>query len=106
VSSWLAPSDALFGDASRVTAEQRKLMAYPVEDAALGGRKARTYERGYEHHNKTHMPRPVQMRLRDVVVQTAGSYYVIEYRATQKLWEKHKPAFERFLRSFKFGPSA
>ena len=95
---WIAPSEDLFG-------------AHPKSDlkvtnTALGGKDARTYEREFVWENPAHAIKPIPMRLVDVVVRTDKAFYIIEYRATQKLFEKHRPVFERFLKGFAFGPSA
>lgn len=40
-------------------------------------------------------------RLRAVVIQTPGFYYVLEYRAVNDRFEKYLPAFEMLVSSFK-----
>ena len=104
--SWLTSPDALFkGPVEALLVDEKKGLP-KVRETALGGKTARTYEREYEHFNAVHMPRPVPMKLVDVAVRTDKAYYIIEYRATRDLFEKHRPVFERFLKSFAFGPSA
>jgi hypothetical protein len=36
------------------------------------------------------------MRLEDAVIQTPEAYYVLEYRATQELFEKYYPDYRAF----------
>ena len=104
--AWLASPDRLFkGRVESLPVDAQKGLP-KVSEVLLGAKTARTYEREYEHFNAAHMPRPVPMKLVDVVVRTDKAYYVIEYRATRDLFEKHRPVFERFLKSFAFGPSA
>jgi len=106
VESWLASPDALFkGPVESLSVDEKKGLP-KVTEIALGAKTARTYEREYEEFDAIHMPRPMPMRLVDVVVRTDKAYYILEYRATRDLFEKHRPVFERFLKSFVFGPSA
>lgn len=102
--AWLIPSDVLFGASrERLPADVRNNLP-EVREASLGGRSARTYRRDYDYFNRLHMPAAVPMRLEDVVVRTDRAYYIIEYRATRALFEKHLPVFERFKQTFVFGP--
>lgn len=104
--AWLASSDMLFnGPVESLPVDPLKGLP-KVSEISLGGKTARTYEREYEHFNAAHMPRPVLMRLASVAVRTDKAYYIIEYRATRDLFDRHRPVFERFLKSFAFGPSA
>ena len=40
-------------------------------------------------------------RVDGVLLRSDEAYYVLEYRATEELFDKHHPAFERFKASFK-----
>ena len=104
--SWLVSPDLLFkGPVEALHVDPKKGLP-KVSETALGAKMARTYEREYEEFNAVHMPRPVPMKLVDIVVRTDKAYYIIEYRAPRDLFEKHRPVFERFLKSFAFDPSA
>lgn len=85
--------------------------AYPadvlVSDGVLSGLPAKIYSRnefdqatgGGMHGAVKHHP----SRVEGVVLQTPEAYYVLEYRATKDLFDKHRPAFERLKTSFKLG---
>ena len=104
--SWLSSPDLLFkGPVEALPVDLKKGLP-KVSEATLGAKTARTYEREYEEFDAVHMPRPIPMKLVDFVVRTDKAYYIIEYRAPRSLYEKHRPVFERFLKSFAFGPSA
>lgn len=104
--SWLASPDLLFkGPVAALPVDLKKGLP-KVSEAMVGAKVARTYEREYEEFDAIHMPRPIPMRLVDFVVRTDKAYYIVEYRAPRDLFEKHRPVFERFLKSFAFGPSA
>jgi hypothetical protein len=90
----LAPSEALFGAGPLPAGAPR------VSDMRLGGLAAKTYRRDYEHFNRLHMPKPVAMRLEDVVIQTREAFYVLEYRATSELFDRYHYAFEKAKASF------
>ena len=92
----LVPSDALFGEGPMPSD------APVVSDTQLGGLPAKTYRRDYEHFNRLHMPRPVPMRLEDVVARTPEAYYVLEYRAAREFFDRHHAVFERAKSSFQF----
>lgn len=104
---WIAPSDVLFG-APRETlkAGLRDSLPARVDETTLGGIPAKTYRRDYVHNNPIHMKAPVAMRLEDVVARTDGAYYIVEYRATAERFDALRPAFERFLKTFAFGPKS
>ncbi|MBI3298425.1 MAG: hypothetical protein HYZ75_09700 [Elusimicrobia bacterium] len=107
LAAWILPSEVVFGASPEgLRAELRKHLPARVEDATLGGKPARTYSRDYVHENPLHMRGPVRMRLTDYVVRTDAAFYIVEYRATAKRYDEFKPVFERFLKSFTFGPRA
>lgn len=102
--SWLLRSDALFGGSKDVLSEDQKpLLALPIADATIGGLKAKVYRQGYRQANPIHSPNAPPMRLEDAVVQTPRAYYVLEYRATQDLFDKYYPVYRRFIGSAAFG---
>jgi hypothetical protein len=79
---WLDRSDALF--------------------AKSGGDTA-SFQQGFMLQNKTHGLPPTAMRLEDFVIRTNDAYWVLDYRATVALFEKHHPTFARLKASFKPG---
>lgn len=106
VDAWITPSDVLFGaPVESLPPEARKGLP-KVSDTSLGGKPAKTYEREYEYVNRAHGNVDVWIRLVDVVVRTDKAYYMIEYSAPRESFEKNRPVFERFLKTFAFGPSA
>lgn len=99
----LLPTEVLFGEApaSALPENLRQGLAGGVKDTTLAGLPAKTYRREFEHYNRLHMPKPVAMRLEDVVVQTPEAYFVLEYRATRELFDKHYGAFKKAKDSFR-----
>lgn len=104
--SWITPPDVLFGAPVELLPPEARKNLPKVSDTTLGGKAAKTYEREYEYVNRAHGNVEVWIRLIDVVVRTDKAYYMIEYSAPRDRFEKHRPVFERFLKSFAFGPSA
>lgn len=75
-----------------------------IASLTISGHPARRYRRDFEavlggglHQTKG----PFAMRLEDIVVQTPDAYYVLEYRATKALFDKHYQAFERLASTFR-----
>lgn len=103
----LLPTEALFGDVrpSKPAIKEPEGLAKDVRDATLGGLAGKSYRREYVHraggrplHGQI---REVPMRLVGVIVRTPEAYFVLEYRATKTLFDKHYPAFEKAQRSFR-----
>ena len=92
--NWLSRSDALFGGPKNVLPEDQKaLLSLPVADETIGGRKAKVYRQEYRQGNPIHSTSAPAMRLEDAVIQTPEAYYVLEYRATQDLFDKYYPVY-------------
>lgn len=53
--------------------------------------------------NKLHGLKPTAIQLEDVVLRTPDAYWVLDYRATTALYDKHRPAFERLKKTAKPG---
>ncbi len=107
IDAWITPTEVLFGASKdALKPELRAAVPARIDPASLGGRPARTYQRDYVHNNPIHMSAPVPMRLVDFVVKTDAAYFIVEYRATLKRFDEFHPAFERFLKTFAFGPKA
>lgn len=97
----LEPTAALFsGNRRGLTEEMRKGLPQQIEKLEMGGFPARTYRREFRHFNPLHMSEAVPMRLEDAVVETPEAYFVLEYRATADLFEKHYHAFQRARATF------
>lgn len=97
--STLAPTDAMFGPGPLPDGAPADIAVLTVS-----GHPARRYQRGFDavlggglHQAKG----PVAMRLEDLVVQTPDAYYVLEYRATKALFDKHYRAFDRLASTFR-----
>ena len=102
--NWLSRSDALFGGPTGVLPEvQKQLLSLPIMDEAIGGLKAKVYRQEYRQGNPIHNANAPAMRLEDAVVQTPKAYYVLEYRATQDLFAKYYPAYQRLKSTASFG---
>ncbi len=102
--NWLFRSDALFGGPKDVLPENQKpLLALPISDETVGGLKAKVYRQEFTESNPVHNSNSVAMRLEDAVVQTPEAYYVLEYRATKELFDKHYPVYQRFKAAATFG---
>ncbi len=101
--NWLGAPGVLFGASikSLPPAERKKIPT--VSDITLGGKPAKTCEIEYEYVNRSLR---VWIRAVDIVVRTDKAYYTIEYSAPRDRFEKNRPVFERFLKSFAFGPAA
>lgn len=99
----LLPTEVLFGQAptSALPEELRKGLAGGVEDTMLGGCRP-TYRREFAHYNRpayAQAARPASGGCRHP--DAGGFYFVLEYRATCELFEKHCEAFQRAKASFK-----
>lgn len=79
-----------------------------VEEATMAGLPARLFSRSVEQlsgdgpvrgSDKKH-----PSRIEGIVIQTPDAYYVLEYRATNELFDKYRPAFERMKESFRLNP--
>ncbi len=96
--SMLAATDALFNDE-----QPEDVMVAPGE---VHGYPARAFQReltenlGGGIHGEL---RPHPSRISGVAIQLPDAYYVLEYRATLKLFDKHLPAFQRIRDTFKPG---
>lgn len=94
----LAATDALFEDA-----QPEDVMTAAGE---LAGYPARAFQRELTENLGGGMHGAVRAhpsRISGVAVQTPDAYYVLEYRATLKLFDKHLPVFQRMRESFKPG---
>lgn len=95
----LAATEALFSDE-----QPPDVLVAPGEFA---GQPARAFQRelvenlGGGLHGA---PRAHPSRISGVAVQTAKAYYVLEYRATLELFDKHLPTFQRMRERFKLIP--
>lgn len=94
----LAATDALFADE-----QPQDVMVAPGE---VQGFPARAFQRelienlgGGIHGEVRRHP----SRISGVAIQLPDAYYVLEYRATLKLFDKHLPAFQRMRETFKPG---
>ena len=98
----LSPSDALFGAPADSLSERQRDSMKDARDMTLGGLPAKTYQKSFEmkstpmHGNRVH-----SVKLEDVVVQTPSAYYVLEYRATQELFDKYYFAFQNAAQTFR-----
>jgi len=91
----LEPTEALFGG----TAPRDIATA----DAILSGRAARSYRRVFEQTNKGGLHGAVKRypsRVEGVVLKTPEAFYVLEYRATEPLFERHRPVFQKMRDTF------
>jgi hypothetical protein len=96
----LAETDALFsgGHPADVNVKAAEFSGYP----------ARSFQRAFDEtaggglHGST---RSHPSRVIGMAIQTPTAYYVLEYRATLKLFDKHLPAYERLTASFKLSKS-
>lgn len=97
--STLDPTDAMFGPGPLPAGAPVNVTSF-----TLSGHPARRYRRDFEvvlgggMHRATS---PIAMRLEDIVVQTPDAYYVLEYRATKALFDKHYQAFDRLAATFR-----
>lgn len=95
----LAATEALFSDE-----QPPDVLVAPGEFA---GRPARAFQRelvenlGGGLHGT---PRAHPSRISGVAVETPDAYYVLEYRATLELFDKHLPVFQRVRERFKLTP--
>jgi hypothetical protein len=105
VATWIAPADVIFGASPESLPLEARKDLPKVSDATLGGKPAKTYGREYEYVNQVRGIR-LWLKLVDVVVRTDKAYYMIEYRAPRDTFEKNRPVFERFVKSFSFGSGA
>lgn len=101
--STLDPTDMMFGSGPLPPGAPAN-----VSSLTMSGHPARRYRRDFEavlgggmHPAKG----PIAMRLEDIVVQTPDAYYVLEYRATKALFDKHYQAFERLAATFRLRAS-
>jgi len=106
VEAWIVPPDVLFGAPVESLPPEARENLPKVSDTTLGGKAAKTYEREYEYVNHAHGALDVWIRSVDVVVRTDKAYYMVVYSAPRDRFEKYRPVFERFVKSFAFGPSA
>lgn len=106
LASWTTPPDVLFGAPIELLPVESRKNLPKISDTTLGGKAAKTYEREYEYVNHAHGDLDVWLHTVDVIVRTDKAYYMIVYSAPRGSFEKHRPVFERFLKSFAFGPSA
>lgn len=93
--STLEATDSMFGSGPLPSGAPADISALTVS-----GHPARRYRRDFEAVLGGGMHKtagPIAMRLEDVVIQTPDAYFVLEYRATGKLFDKHHPAFERLV---------
>lgn len=94
----LAATDALFADEAPAD-----VMVAPGE---VDGHPARAFQRdlvenlGGGVHGAV---RTYPSRISGVAIQTPDAYYVLEYRATLELFEKHLPVFQRMREGFRPG---
>lgn len=96
--STLDPTDLMFGPGPFPPGAPPNITTLTVS-----GHPARRYHREFEvvlggGLHKTNGP--IAMRLEDIVIQTPKAYYVLEYRATKSLFDKHYRAFERLTSTF------
>lgn len=97
--STLEATDALFGSGPLPPGAPANIATLTVS-----GHPARRYRRDFAAVLGGGMHKtagPIAMRLEDVVIQTADAYFVLEYRATKELFDKHYPAFERLAATFR-----
>ncbi len=84
----LASTKALFSDDSAAPAESK------------------SYARDYEHGGPTPMHQgaaAVPMHVEGKVFRTADAFFIVELRAVRDKFEKHRPALERALATFRPG---
>lgn len=96
--STLDISDAMFGPGPLPAGAPEKISTFTIS-----GFPARRYNRDFEVVLGGGMHRtvgPIAMRIEDLVIQTPSAYYVLEYRATTALYDKHYPAFKRLADTF------
>lgn len=97
--STLDPTDTMFGPGPLPAGAPSVVIPLSID-----GRPARRYRRDFEEilgggmHGTTN---PIPMRLEDVVIETPDAYFVLEYRATRNIFEKHHPVFERLISTFR-----
>jgi len=73
------------------------------DDAATPA-ETKVFARDYEHGGPTPMHQgsvAVPMHVEGKVFRTADAYFVVELRAVRDRFEKHRPAFDRALSTFK-----
>ena len=97
--STLDVTDAMFGPGPLPAGAPAHILTL-----MFSGHPARRYSRDFEVVLGGGMHQaigPIAMRLEDIVIQTPSAYYVLEYRATKELFDKHYPAFERLAETFR-----
>lgn len=75
-------------------------------DDAAAPAESQRYSRDYEHGGPTPMhagEAPVQMHVEGKVFRTADAFYVVELRGVKEKFERHRPALERALSTFRPG---
>jgi hypothetical protein len=105
--NWLLRSDALFGGPKDALPDNQKpVLALTISDETIGGLKARVFRQDYAQGNPIHNTNAPPMRLEDAVVQTPEAYYVLEYRATKDLFDKHYGVYQRLKAAAVFGKAS